>query len=62
MSNYEATAVNPSTGKREKADFMDNYFGRHRYGIRFKDGETYPIEDIFNKKNEEKSGKEGDLA
>ena len=35
MSNYYGTAVNPATGKLEDCEFMDDYFGRHRYGVRF---------------------------
>jgi len=46
MSNYRDTAINPDTGKTEEADFLDGYYGRHRYGVRFDDGEVYPISDV----------------
>lgn len=42
MSNYRALAIHPITGKAEQADFLDDYFGRHRYGIRFADGLAFP--------------------
>lgn len=38
MSCYYATAINPRTGKEERAFFIDDYFGRHKYGVKF-DGE-----------------------
>jgi len=38
MSNYQAKALNPRTGQIEWAQFLDDYFGKHRYGLRFNDG------------------------
>lgn len=35
MSNYFSQAVNPDTGKVEQAEWLDDYFGRHQYGVRF---------------------------
>ena len=35
MSNYIADAINPITEKVQQAEFLDNYFGPHRYGVRF---------------------------
>lgn len=46
MSNYIATAINPVTGVIEQAEFLDDYFGWHRYGVRFSDGKVYPIEEV----------------
>ena len=35
MSNYTAKAFNPATKQVEQAEFLDNFFGPHRYGVRF---------------------------
>ncbi len=43
MSNYMADAINPRTGEIEQAIFCDDYFGKHRYGVRFpSDGPNAP--------------------
>ncbi len=49
MSNYLSTNVNPKTGKKEKTEWLDDYFGRHKYGVRFADGEVYRPEDLEEK-------------
>lgn len=41
MSSFEDIAINPKTGKMEKAMWVDNAYGRHRYGVQFADGKTY---------------------
>lgn len=46
MSTYNAKAKNPRTGEVEEAVFMDDYFGRHRYGVQFPDGSVYREEEI----------------
>lgn len=47
MSNYRATAIHPVTGENTIADFLDNYFGHHRYGVQFAGEEkVYPIDDV----------------
>ena len=38
MSSYSRQTKHPKTGKWEKAEWLDDYFGRHHYGVRFKDG------------------------
>ena len=38
MSNYSRLTVNPCTGRLENAEWLDNYYGRHNYGVRFPDG------------------------
>jgi len=38
--------INPDTGKVEKAEWIDDHFGMHMYGIRFKSGEVFREEDI----------------
>lgn len=46
MSNYRAPAFNPVTKRVENADYIDNYFGRHDYGVRFDDGKVYRPWDV----------------
>ena len=42
MSNYSALTRHPVTGTAEVADWIDDYFGRHRYGVLFKsDGRIF---------------------
>lgn len=41
MSNYKQLTKNPRTGEFEEAEWLDDYFGRHHYGVRFKDGTIY---------------------
>ncbi len=35
MSNYIRKTKNPITGQFEQAEWLDDYFGKHRYGVRF---------------------------
>lgn len=46
MSNYNGQAINPRTSTLEKASFLDDYFGKHQYGVLFADGGVYPAEEI----------------
>ena len=48
MSNYYADAKNPLTGKIERALFIDDYFGKHRYGVQFENlaGWVYRLNEI----------------
>jgi len=47
MSNYYGTAINPATGKPEDCEFLDDYFGRHKYGVRFDANPTvYPEDQV----------------
>lgn len=41
MSNFTRLTRNPRTGEFEKAEWLDNHFGRHHFGIRFPDGEIF---------------------
>lgn len=38
MSSYKQQTLNPSTGKWEDAEWLDDYFSNHHYGVRFADG------------------------
>ena len=42
MSNFRSKAFNPASKRVEDAEFCDDYYGRHRYGIRFDDGCVHP--------------------
>ena len=46
MSNYMTTAKHPITGKVESVTMLDDYFGRHRYGVLFVSGEVYRESEI----------------
>ena len=35
MSNFRTKAIHPITGKEEMADYLDDYFGNHKYGVKF---------------------------
>ena len=41
MSNFIAKAKHPKTGSIEDAEWLDDYFGHHEYGVRFKDGGVF---------------------
>ena len=47
MSNYIAEAFHPKTRKVENATWLDNYFGFHKYGVKFSDGSIFPAKDIM---------------
>lgn len=46
MSNYQAPAYHPRTGELQDAMFLDDYFGKHRYGVRFADGRVFHAEEV----------------
>lgn len=35
MSNFSRSAYHPPTGTVKSANYMDDYFGRHQYGVSF---------------------------
>jgi len=41
MSNYLGKAKNPNTGNLEDCVFLDDFYGKRKYAVRFKDGTTY---------------------
>lgn len=45
MSNFTATAIHPVTGEIAMCDYLDDYYGRHKYGVRFPNGDIYPEEE-----------------
>lgn len=46
MSNYLKATKDPITGVFEIAEWMDNFFAPHHYGVRFPDGNIYDPEKI----------------
>jgi hypothetical protein len=47
MSNFITNTKNPKTGEFEPAYWLDDYYGHHHYGVRFKDGtmvDTWKVE------------------
>jgi hypothetical protein len=47
MSNYVEPTNHPETGRVEDAVWLDNYFGRHRYGVRFADGKVFRANEVM---------------
>ena len=45
MSSYTAKTFHPDTGLLEDARWLDDYYGRHQYGVEFADGEVYRPQD-----------------
>ena len=45
MSSYIRTTKNLNSGKWESAAWIDDYFGRHHYGVIFLDGEVFDPEE-----------------
>lgn len=45
MSNFKSKAFNPKTKRVEEAEFIDDYFGQHLYGVRFVGSEKVWRED-----------------
>jgi hypothetical protein len=42
MSSYCKKAINPKTGKKQIAGFIDDFYGIHQYGVLFKkDGKNF---------------------
>lgn len=41
MSSFYKPTKHPETGKWENAEWLDNYFAQHGYGVRFPDGSVW---------------------
>ena len=41
MSTYKDLAFNPVTRAVEEATWIDDYFGKHQYGVQFGTGPVY---------------------
>lgn len=44
MSSYKKITRHPATGHYENAEWLDDYFKPHVYGVRFSDGKVFPVE------------------
>lgn len=53
MSNFISTAIHPVTGETHMCDYLDDYYGRHKYGVRFPNGDIYPEEECPEQYKEE---------
>lgn len=49
MSSYGVEAKRPNGTEFEPALMLDNYFGLHRYGVKFGDGEVFKEEECETK-------------
>lgn len=47
MSNFRSNAIHPETGKCEAADYLDDHYGRHHYGVRFDDGKVFSVDIVL---------------
>lgn len=47
MSNFSQLTINPATKKYEMANWIDDHFGKHRYGVQFPDGTIYDPDKIM---------------
>ena len=50
MSNYVRAAYHPPTNTVRAAYWMDDYFGKHQYGVRFdstEDDTVYRPDDVY---------------
>lgn len=57
MSSYYRDTKHPLTGKVERAYWIDDFFGRHRYGVQFSDGRVFRPSEI---ELAESTGADGD--
>lgn len=54
MSDYKKVVRHPQTNKWEVAQFKDNYFGQHYYGVYFEsDEKVYPNDLVQNRQLKE---------
>lgn len=52
MSTYVDEALNPETGKLQKAVYIDDFYGSHHYGVAFKkDGSDATFQEITTNAN-----------
>jgi len=61
MSNYYEDAWHPVKKTIEKAEWLDDYFGKHQYGVRFLDGQIFKADEcIVVDTSPERNGHEND--
>lgn len=45
MSSYKKMTKHPYTGKFEEAEWLDGYYGKHDYGVKFpSDNKVFPAD------------------
>ena len=49
MSNYRGWGRHPVTKEIQPCDWLDDYYGPHKYGAKFSDGVVYPDVDEQSK-------------
>ena len=49
MSNFQSPTVRKDTGEAWHAEWLDDYFGRHVYGVRFPDGSVLRTSDVCDR-------------
>ena len=49
MSTYSKQTKHPVTGEWHEATWIDDFYGRHRYGVQFPDGEMFNDNRISNR-------------
>jgi hypothetical protein len=45
MSSFYKKTKHPDTGIIEKAEWLDDYFGKHHYAVRFQDGKIFNVDE-----------------
>lgn len=55
MSTFVKLTKHPDTGEWENAQWLDDYYGRHNYGVRFPDGKTFDVRDWVLETKESKT-------
>lgn len=48
MSNFYQPTLDPRTKKTVQAEWLDDYFGPHRYGVRFPDGKVFSQREVLD--------------
>lgn len=46
MSNFWALTIRPDSTEPEPAEWLDDYYGAHRYGVRFEDQTVIPEDQV----------------
>ena len=46
MSSFTRKTKHPVTGRIQQADWIDDYFGPHEYGIKFPDGKVFTQKEV----------------
>ncbi|MCR9202931.1 MAG: hypothetical protein NXI04_30160 [Planctomycetaceae bacterium] len=49
MSNFLSPTVRKDTGEAWHAEWLDDYFGRHVYGVRFPDGTVLRTDEVHDR-------------